>query len=128
MTLLIDTHSFLWFVEGSLQLSSRARRLIEDARNDRFLSVASVWEMAIKVGIGKLNLGQPIETFIPHQLSLNGIDLLGIALSHAAAVARLPMHHRDPFDRMLVAQAQVEQMPIVSNDPALDAYAVTRLW
>lgn len=128
MRLLIDTHSFLWFVHGDSRLSARARRLIAGAANDRYLSLASVWEMAIKLSVGKLSLGQPIETFIPQLLNQNGIFLLGVDILHAAEVAVLPLHHRDPFDRMLVAQAQVERMPIVSNDSALDAYGVTRLW
>ena len=84
--------------------------------------------MAIKISLGRLQLAQPFETFIPHQLSLNRIGLLGITMSHTAKVATLPFHHRDPFDRLLVAQVQVEQMPLVSSDPAFDAYGITRLW
>ena len=128
MRLLLDTHSFLWFVSGNPQISSSARMLIEDVSNQPFLSVASLWEMAIKMSLGKLSLGQPFETLIPQQLSLNGIALLGITISHTAVVAGLPFHHRDPFDRLLVAQAMTEQMSIVSRDTAFDAYAVTRLW
>jgi len=128
MRLLLDTHSFLWFVSGNPQIRSSARMLIEDVSNQPFLSVASLWEMAIKMSLGKLSLGQPFETLIPQQLSLNGIALLGITISHTAVVARLPFHHRDPFDRLLVAQAMTEQMSIVSGDTAFDAYAVTRLW
>jgi PIN domain nuclease of toxin-antitoxin system len=128
MRLLLDTHSFLWFIDGSSQLSTRARQLIEDMANERFLSVASLWEIAIKTSVGKLSLGQPFAALIPHQLSINGIALLGITIRHATAVADLPLHHRDPFDRMLAAQAQVEQLLIVSGDPAFDAYGVTRLW
>jgi len=128
MRLLLDTHSFLWFISGNPQISSSARMLIEDVSNQPFLSVASLWEMAIKMSLGKLSLGQPFETLIPQQLSLNGIALLGITISHTAVVARLPFHHRDPFDRLLVAQAMTEQMSIVSGDTAFDAYAVTRLW
>jgi PIN domain nuclease of toxin-antitoxin system len=128
MRLLLDTHSFLWFISGSLRISPSARTLIGDPANQPFLSVASLWEMAIKVSLGKLSLGQPFDTLIPQQLSLNGIALLGITISHTAEVARLPFHHRDPFDRLLIAQAITEQMPIVSGDTAFDAYAVTRLW
>lgn len=128
MRLLLDTHSFLWFISGNPQISSSARTLIEDVSNQPFLSVASLWEMAIKMSLGRLSFEQPFETLIPQQLSLNGIALLGITISHTAVVARLPFHHRDPFDRLLVAQAMVEQMPIVSGDTAFDAYTVTRLW
>jgi PIN domain nuclease of toxin-antitoxin system len=128
MRLLLDTHSFLWFIDDSPRLSTAARVFIEDAGNDVFLSVASVWEIAIKIGAGKLDLGQPIEKRIPEALRDNGIELFNITVEHAAVVTVLPHHHRDPFDRMLVAQAQVEQMPIISNDAVLDAYGVTRLW
>jgi PIN domain nuclease of toxin-antitoxin system len=128
MRLLLDTHSFLWFIEGSTQLPRSARTLIEDTTNEAFLSVASLWEMAIKVSIGKLSVGQPFEAVILQQLTLNRITLLGITVSHAAALAVLTLHHRDPFDRMLAAQARVEQLSLVSGDPAFDAYGVTRLW
>jgi PIN domain nuclease of toxin-antitoxin system len=128
MKLLLDTHAFLWFIGGDDRLSPSARALIEDTNNVVYLSVASLWEMAIKISLGRLQLAQPFETFIPHQLSLNRIGLLGVTISHAAKVATLPFHHRDPFDRLLVAQAQIEQMLLVSGDAAFDAYSVTRLW
>jgi PIN domain nuclease of toxin-antitoxin system len=128
MKLLLDTHTFLWFIEGSQRLIPSARMLIEETTNDVFLSVASLWEIAIKVNLGKLGLGQPFELLIPQQLSQNEITLLGITINHLAVVVGLPLHHRDPFDRLLIAQAQVEQMPIASNDAAFDAYDVTRLW
>jgi PIN domain nuclease of toxin-antitoxin system len=128
MRLLLDTHAFLWFVMGSPNLSASARALIEDVANERFLSVASLWEMAIKVSIGRLTLSAPFDVLIPDQLSLNGIELLGIEVSHTSAVSTLFFHHRDPFDRLLVAQAIVENMPLISVDTAFDMYAVKRLW
>ena len=128
MKLLLDTHSFLWFISGSDNISLAARRLIEDVVNQPFLSIASLWEMAIKLSIGKLKLTQPFKTLIPEQMRLNGIELLDIQIDHVATVAQLPFHHRDPFDRLLIAQAIVEQIPIVSADPAVDACTVTRLW
>src|SRR4051812_37682169 len=128
MRLLLDTHAFLWFIMGSPNLSATARALIEDETNERFLSAASLWEMAIKLSTGKLTLSAPFDVLIPRQLSLNGIGLLSIEVTHAAVVSSLPFHHRDPFDRLLVAQAIVENMPIVSVDKAFDIYAVTRLW
>jgi PIN domain nuclease of toxin-antitoxin system len=128
MRLLLDTHAFLWFIMGSPNLSAEARALIEDETNERFLSAASLWEMAIKSSTGKLTLSAPFDVLIPRQLSLNGIGLLGIEVAHAAVVSTLPFHHRDPFDRLLVAQAIVESIPIVSVDTAFDIYAVTRLW
>jgi PIN domain nuclease of toxin-antitoxin system len=124
MKLLLDTHTFIWFIIGSPNLSAHARALIEDVANEKFLSVASLWEIAIKLSIGKLTLSAPFNVLIPQQLSSNGFELLNIAIDYAA----LPFHHRDPFDRLLIAQATVEKMPIVSSDAAFDAYPVTRLW
>ena len=128
MKLPLDTHTFLWFIIGSPNLSPDARALIEDEANDKFLSVASLWEMAIKLSIGRLSLSAPFDVLIPQQLGLNGIGLLGIGVEHAAVVATLPLHHRDPFDRMLVAQAIVGAMPVISIDAAFDLYGVKRLW
>jgi PIN domain nuclease of toxin-antitoxin system len=128
MKLLLDTHTFLWFIMGSPHLSADARTLIEDITNEKFFSVASLWEIAIKVSIGKLSLAAPLEVLIPQQLGLNGIELLNIKTDHAAMVATLPFHHRDPFDRLLIAQAMVEKMNVIGIDTAFDAYPVTRLW
>jgi PIN domain nuclease of toxin-antitoxin system len=126
--LLLDTHAFLWFIAGSEKLSATARELIEDSANQPFLSAASLWEMAIKLSLGRLHLGRPFEDLVPEQMHVNGIQLLGIEVEHVTPVTTLPFHHRDPFDRLLVAQATVEQMPIVSADPAFDAYPIRRLW
>jgi PIN domain nuclease of toxin-antitoxin system len=128
MRLLLDTHTFLWFIAGSAELSAIARALIEDPTNESFLSIASAWEMAIKASLGRLTLAQPLEQLLPAQLAANGISILPIGLSHTFRVSSLPLHHRDPFDRMLVAQSLVEQMPLVSVDAALDAYGIRRLW
>ncbi len=128
MRLLLDSHSFLWFAAGSSQLSANARTLIEDDMNEVYLSAGSLWEIAIKVSIGKLVLSSPFGVLIPQQLDLNSIGVLDIAVRYTIVLANLPLHHRDPFDRLFVAQALVEQMPIVSIDAALDAYGVTRLW
>ena len=92
------------------------------------LSVASLWEMAIKISLGKLVLTEPFETMVPEQLDLNGIDQLGIEFKHVTQVSKLPFHHCDPFDRLIVAQALIEELPIISADGALDAYGVRRLW
>ena len=128
MKVLLDTHAFLWFIEDSPKLSAAARSVIEDGLNTPLLSVASLWEMAIKISLGKLVLTEPFETMVPEQLDLNGIDQLGIDFEHVTRVSKLPFHHRDPFDRLLVAQALVEELPIVSADSSLDAYGVRRLW
>ena len=128
MNLLLDTHAFLWFVANDPRLSSQAQSLIQVPDNRRLLSMASLWEMAIKVSLGKLTLAQPFGQFIPRQLQLNQIELLAIELPHLAAVAAMPFHHRDPFDRLMAAQCQVEGLPIVSADPAFDAYSIRRVW
>jgi len=128
MRLLLDTHSFLWFITGSDEISVAARDLIEDSANAPLLSMASLWEMAIKVSIGKLKLAQPFEKLIPEQMHLNGIGLLNIRVAHVSQVVQLPFHHRDPFDRLLIAQAHVEGIPIVGADETFDVYTITRLW
>ena len=128
MKLLLDTHTFLWFIMGNLNLSANARMLIENQTNEKYLSVASLWEIAIKVSIGKLTLTTPFDTLIPQQLSVNGFELLNLEVPHAAALINLPLHHRDPFDRLLIAQAIIEQMQILSIDSTFDAYQIQRLW
>jgi len=128
VNLLLDTHTFLWFIAGDAILSKAARSAIEDEGNNLYLSVASLWEIAIKVSIDKLMLSEPFEALIPEQLAENGIELLDISVEHTALIASMPFHHRDPFDRLIAAQAHVEQMTLVSADDAFDAYGVTRLW
>ena len=128
MRLLLDTHAFLWWVADSTALSKRARRAIADAHNECLVSTASCWEMDIKVSIGKLELPGRVERFVPHHMMLNGFRELPIDLPHAAGVARLPFHHRDPFDRLLASQALSEDLPIVSADSSFGKYGVTRIW
>ena len=128
MTLLLDTHTLLWFVEDATALSRRARAAIENPDNTPAYSIASVWEMAIKVGLGKLAMSRPLYPEFARLLQEHGFQQLAISDRHAGEVARLPWHHRDPFDRLLIAQASVENLPIVSVDTAFDDYAVTRLW
>jgi PIN domain nuclease of toxin-antitoxin system len=126
MTLLLDTQAFLWWVTDDPRLSSRARRAI--AGTPCLLSIASCWEMAIKASVGKLDIRRPIERFFQEQLEVNGFSLLPVSLEHTAGVAGLPFHHRDPFDRLLAAQALNEQIPIVSSDPIFRKYGVKRVW
>ena len=128
MKLLLDTHAFLWFIMGSANLSDKARILIEDPANERLLSVASLWEIAIKASLGKLALSSSFEDLIPEQLRLNGIGLLNIRVDHLSVLTTLPFHHRDPFDRLIIAQAILEKFPVVSIDAAFDTYGITRLW
>jgi PIN domain nuclease of toxin-antitoxin system len=128
MKLLLDTHAFIWFVEGDSQMSARARQLIEDAQNETWLSVASIWEMAIKINIGKLKLSQPLPLYIARYMTGNGIALLSIDLLHVLRPETMPLHHRDPFDRLLTAQSASESMAIVSVDSTLDLYNIQRVW
>ncbi len=130
MRLLLDTHSMYWYIEDDPQLSGRARTLIQDASNEILVSPASYWEIAIKFSIGKWRLNRPYEEFIDIGLNQYGFQVLPILPTHTARLIGLPFPqgHRDPFDRLLVAQVLVEQIPIVSADSPLDAYGVTRLW
>ena len=128
MKLLLDTHTLLWFIAGNASLSAYARDLIEEASNEKFVSIASIWETAIKVSIGKMSLSAPFDVLFPHQLNINGFELLPVKVEHTSVITTLPFHHRDPFDRLLIAQAIEEKMSLVSGDSVFDDYGVTRLW
>ena len=128
MNLLLDTPAFLWWVAASEDLSRKARSAVGSARNECFVSVATGWEIAIKVSLGKLRIDGALDRFLPEQLAANGFRPLAIDLRHAARVATLPFHHRDPFDRLLVAQALEEDLAVVSADPVLAKYGVNRIW
>ena len=128
MIVLLDSNAFLWFVWADPLLSATAKTVIENPVNRKLLSVASAWEIAIKAGLGKLSLGAPADVFVPLEMNRNALERLDISLAHATAVESLPRHHRDPFDRLLVAQSQIEGIPIVSSDSIFDAYGVTRIW
>ena len=128
MNVLLDTHAFLWFIEGNPRLSNHAKETIRDPRTELFLSMANLWEIAIKASLGRLSLFQPFAVLIPEQLALHEIAVLQIEIDHLVQLMLLPRHHGDPFDRLLIAQSIVEQIPIVSVDPAFDAYTVSRLW
>lgn len=126
--LLLDTHTFLWWLTDAPELSEPARAAIADGANTCFLSLASCWEMAIKSRLGQLKLSQPIERFIPEHLLANGFDLLPIEFRHVARVEALPLQHRDPFDRLLIAQAQIEKLAIISRDTVFSAYGMRCIW
>ncbi len=128
MRLLLDTHAFLWWVADAPELSGKARQAIADEGNACYLSLVSCWEMAIKASLGKLRLATALNRFIPEQLAANGFNLLHIDFRHTARVESLPFHHRDPFDRLLVAQAQSEKLVVVSADAALSDYGIKRIW
>jgi PIN domain nuclease of toxin-antitoxin system len=128
MRLLLDAHTFLWFVWDDEQLTRHAQALIQQSENQKYISAATYWEIAIKVSIGKLDLGEPYRPFMRREIARNNFEVLPVSVDHAAAVTVLPFHHRDPFDRMLIAQAMVEHIPLISGDHAFDAYPITRLW
>ena len=128
MRLLLDTHTFLWWDLEPARLSPRALALCQDPGNQLVLSVTSVWEMEIKAQLGKLRLDKPLAEMIREQQRTNGIEILPILLAHAFAVETLPLIHKDPFDRLLIAQAKVEAIPIISRDENFAAYPVTVAW
>ena len=129
MRILLDTHAFLWWAsERGARLSDRGRDLLGDGTNEVALSLASVWEIAIKVGVGRMDLPDAVERYIPERLRHDGFELIPIKLRHAFRAGALPRIHGDPFDRMLVAQAQVEGIPILTADPAISRYDVETIW
>ncbi len=128
MRLLLDTHAYLWFVGGNSALPSRTVKIIADLENERFVSFASLWEISIKAGLGKLTLPFGLDELCEDQLTINGFLPLPIGLDHIRGVNRLPHHHGDPFDRLLIAQCEAERLTIVSRDPAFDAYGIKRRW
>jgi PIN domain nuclease of toxin-antitoxin system len=128
MRLLIDAHVLIWYVDQDHLLSAKAHAAITDPSNDLLLSAGTIWEIAIKVGLKKLTLSGPYRPWMEKAIADLGVSVLPITVEHDDAYAGLPFHHRDPFDRLLVAQAQVEGVPLVSADPLFDPYGITRLW
>jgi PIN domain nuclease of toxin-antitoxin system len=128
MRLLLDTQAFLWLATGDSQLSKKAKNVFLDEDNDCYFSLASIWEIAIKTSLGKLKLHQPLEKFILNQLQENSIEQLNIHFRHVTRTKSLPFHHRDPFDRLIIAQSQEEELSILSNDKIFDKYKVDRIW
>lgn len=128
MRLLLDTHTFLWWVSGSSALSRRARSLIANGKNECLVSLATCWEIAIKVSFGKLRIDAPVGRFLAEQLAVNGFQALPIDLRHVARLAQIPFHHRDPFDRLLAAQALEEGVAFVSADGIFGRYDIKRVW
>ena len=128
MKALLDTHAFLWWNLDDPQLSDTAREFISDGRNEIFLSAASVWEIAIKYGKGRLELPEKPELYVAQRLTRHRFSSLPIQLSHAAQVYRLPDIHTDPFDRLLVVQSQLEEMPLITADLQITRYDVNVIW
>ncbi|MCA6598237.1 MAG: type II toxin-antitoxin system VapC family toxin [Pseudanabaena sp. M046S1SP1A06QC] len=127
MKIILDTHTFLWFINDSPELSNSAAELIE-SDVDLWISIASLWEISIKVNLNKLDLPDDYEKFIPHQIAINNIEILPVNLQHLIVLTKLPLHHRDPFDRLLIAQVIAEEVPIISIDKKFDLYEVNRQW
>ena len=128
MRLLLDTHALLWFLLNDARLSGNARSLITGPANDVLVSPASYWEIAIKISLGKYTLEEDFAEFMEGQIAENELKLLPITVKHTAIVATLPFHHRDPFDRLLIAQAMTENVPLLSADAVFDLYPVKRMW
>jgi PIN domain nuclease of toxin-antitoxin system len=128
MRFLIDTHVFLWFLAGDTRLNKKVRGLITASENEIWLSIASLWEIAIKTSIGKLALSKPFAELIPQQLTDNDITVMPISLEDLNIIVNLPLHHRDPFDRLLTAQAINRGMPLISDDGNFAAYPITLVW
>ncbi len=128
MRLLLDTNAIIWWDSKSSRLSKKAQAALQDTSNEIFISVVSAWEMQIKAQIGKLKQNKPWQDVIRDQIQVNGFPLLLPALSHIEVLDTLPFHHRDPFDRLLIAQAIYENLTLVTNDPKFPPYPVTLLW
>ncbi len=128
MRLLLDTHSLVWFYLGDPHLSGPATAAILDPSNEKWVSPATYWEIAIKIRIGKYVLSQPYEDFWKNAIDANGFQILHVLPRHTAFLTNMPFHHRDPFDRLMIAQAQAESTAIVSADAVIDAYGVKRIW
>jgi PIN domain nuclease of toxin-antitoxin system len=124
MKLLFDTHAFIWWDSDPSKLSPRVFALCQDRTNLLLLSVASVWEMQIKSQLGKLTLGAPLDELVRRQQETNAVELLPVTIDHVLALQHLPSHHRDPFDRILVAQANAEKATLVTHDPIIARYPV----
>jgi len=128
MNLLLDTHTYLWFIAGDERLSGAAKKAIESPLNLKIVSVASLWEMTIKYSMGKLILKTTLERVLAEHIYNNGFDLLPIETSHLMELSRLPMHHRDPFDRLLIAQCKADGITLCSADRAFADYDIELLW
>ena len=127
MNLILDTHIFIWFINGDNNLTAKSRKEIENPANVKFISIASIWEMAIKVSLKRLDINRPFEDIL-EQIDDNGFEILPILFEHTLKLTKLDLHHRDPFDRLIIAQSLVEKMPVISKDKFFDAYKVRRIW
>jgi PIN domain nuclease of toxin-antitoxin system len=128
MRVLVDTHVFLWWVEGNRALPAKVRAAIADPENECLISLVSAWELAIKASLGKLKLALPVKRYVVENVAANGFRMLDIRIAHVGRVETLASHHGDPFDRLLIAQALEEDLPVVTADPIFRKYGVKRIW
>jgi len=128
MKLLLDTHTFLWFIGGNINLSNTARNAIENINNQRFISIATLWEISIKVSIGKLKIGLAFTELVEQEVYGNAIEILEISSEHLDELVKLPFHHKDPFDRLIIAQSLVEDAILISKDAVFQSYPIKLLW
>ena len=128
MRVLVDTHVFLWWVEGDRALPAKARATLANQENECLISIVSAWELAIKAGLGKLKLTLPVQRYVVEHIAANGFRMLDIRMAHVGRVETLASHHGDPFDRLLIAQALEEEIPVVTADPVFRKYGVKRIW
>ena len=128
MRVLVDTLVFLWWVEGDRALPAKARAVLANPENECLISMVSAWELAIKTGLGKLKLALPVKRYIVENVAANGFRMLAIEIAHVGRVETLAMHHGDPFDRLLIAQALEENIAVVTADPIFRNYGVKRIW
>jgi PIN domain nuclease of toxin-antitoxin system len=126
VAVLLDTHTFLWWCEDARDLSRKARKTISN--EDCLVSLVSLWEIAIKLSLGKLMLPSGFEQYIPEQMSANGFSVLDLGFRHIGGCVTLPWHHRDPFDRLLISQAIAEELPVVTRDKLFEQYGALRIW
>ncbi len=128
MNCLLDTNAFLRWVDDAPELSTKARNAIASAGNEIFVSIVVPWELSIKAGQGKIKLSQPVGRYVASHIEANGFRLLGIELDDVALIETLPLHHRDPFDRLLIAQAKNRKLPVITSDTTFSDYGVKRIW
>ena len=128
MKFLLDTHAFLWFVTADNRLSAKARSLIKNSHNEVYFSAASAWEMSIKIQLGRLTIEEELEPFIIQQLLENNFNTLSISIFHSIHTLKLPDIHKDPFDRIIIAQSQVEEMPLITKDKNIKKYKIPVVW
>jgi len=126
--LLIDTHTLIWATDDPTKLSGPATTALQDPTNDLLLSAATIWEMAIKIGQGKLKLSLPYRTWMEKAIADLALTILPVTIEYAEQQASLPVHHKDPFNRLIIAQAMIERVPVICNDSAFDAYGIIRVW